>query len=110
MQPRRCADSAGLGAVGLGQLHGIDQRGVVELVGEYRVATASQGRRDGEVGEVAGGEGQGAFETGEGAIRFPSWSCRRQVAADQVRGAAAAPAQRAVGHAWAISVLPARPR
>jgi hypothetical protein len=49
-----------IGPVGLGQLHGVDQRGVVQLVGEHRVAAAGQGRRDGEVGQVAGGEGQGA--------------------------------------------------
>ena len=86
------------GTVRLGQLHGVDDRGMVEAVGKDRVAAAGEGRRHREVGEVAGGEGQRAREAGEGGeFRFERFM-RREVAADQVRSAAArAPASRAVG-------------
>ena len=57
----------------------LDQRGVVQLVGEHRRTAPGQRRRDGEVGEVAGGKGQGAGKAGEGGdflfLRF----MRRQV-------------------------------
>jgi hypothetical protein len=62
----------GLGALRLGQLHGVDQRGVVELVGEHRIAAPGQGWRDGEVGEIAGGKSQGARKPVKAAISFPA--------------------------------------
>ena len=36
------------------QLHGVDQRGVVELVGEDRVVASDKRRDDGQVGHVTG--------------------------------------------------------
>ena len=83
--------------VGLGKLHGVDQRGVVELVGEDRIATPSQGRRHGEVGEITGGKGQGAGKAGEGRDFLFQRFVRREMAADQVRGTGAGtPLQRTV--------------
>jgi hypothetical protein len=52
-------------AVGARELHGVDQRGVVEPVGEDRVAAPDQRRNDSQIGHVAGGEEQGAGKAGE---------------------------------------------
>jgi hypothetical protein len=52
-----------------------------------------------------------ARETGEGGDFLFQRLVRRQVAADQMRGAAAgAPAQRAIGQRLGDPALPARPR
>ena len=76
----------------------VDDRRVVELVGEDDLAAARQRGHDAEVGEVAGAEQQRALralERGEPLLEPP---VQRHVARDQPRGArAGAPAHRRVG-------------
>jgi len=61
------------------------------LSAKHGVAAPGQGRRDGEVGEVAGGKSQSARKAGEGGDFLFQLFMRRQMAADQMRSAAASP-------------------
>jgi hypothetical protein len=76
-------------AVGARELHGVDQRSVVEAVGEDGVVAPDQRRNDAKVGQVAGGEEQGARKAGEFGELLLQRGVRSEVAADQMRGAAA---------------------
>jgi len=78
-----------LGALRLGQLHRVDQRGVVELVGEHGGATAGKGRGDGDIGQVAGGKAEHPGKADEGGKGLFQVFVRLGMAADQMRGAAA---------------------
>jgi hypothetical protein len=76
-------------AVGARELHGVDQGSVVEPVGEDRVVAPDQRRNDPQVGQVAGREEQGARKAGERGELLLEHGVRAEVAADQMRGAAA---------------------
>ena len=86
----------------LGEQGAVDQRGVVELVGEERCARVTERRQQRDVGHVASAEAErsGARNAGfeeVSQILFKRRVCAR-MAADQMRGAAAnAPALRAFG-------------
>jgi len=71
--------------VRLRQPRAVDDRGVVELVGDQRIALSDQRRDDAEVGHVAGVEGQRALRAEEvgqlGLERF----VQRQVPGDESR-------------------------
>ena len=73
---------------GSGKLHRVDERGVIEPVGEDGVVPArGQGGGDGQVGQVAGGEGEHSGKAGEGGQALLQDVVGPQVAAHQVRGA-----------------------
>ena len=76
-------------ALRFGELHGVDQGSMVEAVGKNGVSTPSQCNHHADVGHVAGRHQQGARKAGKGGE--PPLQCvmRRQVAADEVRSAAA---------------------
>jgi len=75
--------------VGAGKLDRVDQRGVVELVREHGVAAPDQRHDDAQVGHVTGREQQRTGKAGERGEFFFKFLVRREMAADQMRGAAA---------------------
>ena len=89
----------------------VDDRGVVELVGEDDLALARQGGDYAQVGEVARAEEQGrrrALEVGQALLQAP---VHRHRARDQARGPAAdAPAHRRVGRRLAHAGMVREPQ
>ena len=75
--------------VGAGELCCVDQRGVVEAVGKDRIAAPDERADDAQVGHVTGREEQGAIKAGECGERLLQRFVRTEVAADEMRGAAA---------------------
>ncbi len=75
--------------LGARQAHGVDQRGVVEAVGEQRVARPDQRRDDAQIGHVAGGEVERARQADKPGEPLLQRVMRRLVTADEVRRAGA---------------------
>ena len=75
--------------LGAGQQGGVDQRGVIQLVGENGVVAPDQRGGDGQIRHIAGGEVQRPLPPDERRELLFQFRVRSQVAADRVRSAAA---------------------